>query len=726
MENINVESNESNSVPDNNNSAEQSSGSVVDKVKGYMDGNPISAKAVKVASALGIAGVLGASLADYKNTNTYENVKENPPISEPLENSSIIKSSSGGTNQSLPENIIDSKEKALSFEDVSWEDIEKWNELTPLKIEKKEDVIETTGETEILLIPVQKDFFYNTEEQPTLWKMSAGMNVEIQDIYYLEGENKQIVRFSILPNVMASKSVPIILLDNGHMENGEYVVDKKDYKETESKKVFSQFSYIAGENEVYPNKITNVLTAMENIAENQEKNGKFIKGQEYSYIDLIGLKNLQEFKDGLNSSNSVVKGGGVCAGATLLSNSLYELGLHTGVDWNDIVKEKWAHPAMYYVGPFSVNDFVTDATVELSTDPQKASYDFKWIQPEDAYLKIDISLIPNKLDISDTELSGIGGKSDAEVIVSLSFTDADPGNQSQKIRDFITAYGEYRDSGHTSISPLLVQGEKLNELSWDEPAAQVIMSYVYPEENTDLFEEEFKEDSYFSEIRELQNIVNDLPPAFEGNLGSYLKTTAWYANRNNKEDLRGALNILDYTNVPGQPLQCVGFAILLSALNDENLNVQNVGGAYSFGAGNSPAKTATELIPYKLFSNKYLMSASTGYGGLALASENMKIDDYEVGDLFIRADIGRIANGYSPDGDAISFHTGHVGAIIGKKIVDGKTVLLVADANRKNDGKIRIFEVTENNFYKIFGDPGVSKYIVRANTVENVDTTPTE
>ena len=52
--------------------------------------------------------------------------------------------------------------------------------------------------------------------------------------------------------------------------------------------------------------------------------------------------------------------------------------------------------------------------------------------------------------------------------------------------------------------------------------------------------------------------------------------------------------------------------------------------------------------------------------------------------------------------------------IIGKKIVDGEVILLVADANRKNDGKIRIFEVTEHNFYKIFGDPEVKKFIIRA------------
>jgi len=684
---------------------------VLSRLDEYFEGKDISSiksKIIRIASIAGLAGTMGASLVGCNNKSNLKEdgiVSSIPPITESLGDKNVVSESS--------QNIVSYKEnETVNYKDINLDEIEQWKQLSPEKTEKTEKIIQTTSETEIILMPVQDDYFYSSKESPTIWKLPAGSNIEIKDIYYFEGEDGKIARFSVLPNVMASKSIPVIFLDNGHMEQGSYVIDGKNYEEKEE--VLSTFSYIVGADEVYPNKVINILTAMQQIAERQERNGKFIKGQEYSYIDLINLKDLGIFMDGFTSSRTVVKGGGVCAGATLLSNTLYELGVNQGISYDSIVKEKWAHSSKYFLGPFSVNDFVTDATVQLSNIPGEKSYDFRWIQPKDAYLKIDISMIPNELGIEETEPSGVGGKSDVELIITLSFTETDPGEQTQKIKEFISAYEEYRNSNHMDISSLLGEGEYVKKVDWDDPTYQVIMEYIYPEERIEYFQEELEKEEYLSKINKLKDVVNVLPASFNDNLGDYLRSTDWYRSLENKEDINRSLDMLNIVKIDGQPLQCVGFVSLLSALRFEELNVQNVSGGHSFGFGSSPARTAAELVPFPLVENRYLQIYNTGYGGVALGSEDMGIGDYEVGDLFVRTDIGKTNNGTSPNGEKITFQTGHIGAIIGKKIVDGEVILLVADANRKNDGKIRIFEVTEHNFYKIFGDPEVKKFIIRA------------
>ena len=667
--------------------------------EGYWDGKQLSTSTLRAATTLGVIGTLGASLASCNRITNNNPEAENDRFPK----------AEGYAHQ-------DSSEISpfVRYGEVEWSTVEGWSTFEPLKVEEVNESIEIVDNTQVILLPVKNDYFYNKNNRPALMEILPGTNFEIENIYSFQGNDKEIVRFAVLPNVMGSKSIPILLLDNGHLENDVYVEDHKNYRKDKEGETLANFSYLVGENEVYPNKIVNILIAMEHIAQAQERE-MFIKGREYSYLNLIDLKNLKNFKDGFTSSRAVVRGGGVCAGATLLSNTLYELGQQSGVSWKDIVQEKWAHPSMYYVSPFATNDFITDATVELSNDDQGKDYDFRWVQPEDGYLKIDVSLIPNSLSFADTEPTGIGGPSDVEFLITLSFTKENPGEQSKKIREYIDAYENYRSGGQESNSTLLQGSQKIRELDWQDSTLQVIMDYIYPDENSNNFAAELdSEGGYLPEISELKSLVNSLPNDFSGNLGDYIKTKSWYLAKKDKDGLNEALDMLNYTKVSGQPLQCVGFAVLLSAITNENLHIQNVGGARSFGDGFSSAQTATELIPRKLFIDEYLKAAGTGYGGVALASKDMSIDDYKVGDLFIRADVGGYNSVLTKDGSQITFQTGHIGAIVGRKIVDGETVLLVADSNRKNDGRIMIFEVTEHNFYKIFGDPGVRKFIIRS------------
>lgn len=51
--------------------------------------------------------------------------------------------------------------------------------------------------------------------------------------------------------------------------------------------------------------------------------------------------------------------------------------------------------------------------------------------------------------------------------------------------------------------------------------------------------------------------------------------------------------------------------------------------------------------------------------------------------------------------------------VIGKKTVNGQTVLLVMSANQRSDGQVAIFEVDKSNFDAVFGVPAYLKVVIR-------------
>mgnify|MGYP001767144473 FL=1 len=164
----------------------------------------------------------------------------------------------------------------------------------------------------------------------------------------------------------------------------------------------------------------------------------------------------------------------------------------------------------------------------------------------------------------------------------------------------------------------------------------------------------------------------------------------------NTDDINTIIGQSTTVNVEGQPLQCVGFAMLASELYPD-LNIPDIGGA--------PITTARELIPTQLVDNKYgeVTKAYTNYGALALAGP-LQLKDYQAGDLFVTTTGGISKITQKP--------FGHVGVILAKVVNnDGTTSLIVADSNRHNDGRIKIFEVNEKNLENIFG--AEQRYIIR-------------
>lgn len=186
-------------------------------------------------------------------------------------------------------------------------------------------------------------------------------------------------------------------------------------------------------------------------------------------------------------------------------------------------------------------------------------------------------------------------------------------------------------------------------------------------------------------FREYNTRTNDLP--------KYLKTTPWYeemVKNNGEEIVDKTLKIPYIVRISTQPLQCVSFVEMMEELYPE-LNMVDI-------SSMSTEKGAQSLIPPTLFS--YYKSEKPGevplhQGGVGIGGNALDIEAYQRGDIFII---------YGGD-------FGHVGLILGKYEVKGKTVLLLADSNKLLvDGMIRLYLVNDENIDKVLGK---ERYILR-------------
>ena len=137
-----------------------------------------------------------------------------------------------------------------------------------------------------------------------------------------------------------------------------------------------------------------------------------------------------------------------------------------------------------------------------------------------------------------------------------------------------------------------------------------------------------------------------------------------------------------------QPLQCIGWVILLAAL-DYRQSPQDISGA--------DIGYARELIPNSIRLDSYQESWQNGFHTLKVGS----LDEINVGDLFVTYEL------------MFNESPGHIGAIVDKKVIDGETVLLATDANRKDDGLVRIFKIHRGNMYGVLGIPPKKWVIIR-------------
>jgi len=180
-------------------------------------------------------------------------------------------------------------------------------------------------------------------------------------------------------------------------------------------------------------------------------------------------------------------------------------------------------------------------------------------------------------------------------------------------------------------------------------------------------------------------------PANPLEMGTYLKTTPWYPQELERlkddpkqiAELEAALIHLDnYSNIwPNQKVQCVGMAVIVGAMDNRFTHVGGI--KYSYAA---------DLVPTEIRTGEMIMMSSNG---LVVKAVNT-LDEVRVGDYGVRYDS----------------KTGHIFAVVGRKMINGEVVLLIAAANQASDGRISLFEVDKSNFDVVFGIPDVHKVLI--------------
>ena len=567
-----------------------------------------------------------------------------------------------------------SAEKEESF-DFSILNIEDWNDYEIGNIEKKAPgyVVEIENPTSMFVIPLRNDEFLDESKDVEEIVVDKGVVFEIAEVRKLVGPKGEEIEIGLLANTYGAKAVAAIVMD-GKDSSG---VDRSFTKESESTE--NAVAYVALADSVYPNKVYNTFNALLNISQYQEANGILTSGGEYSYLEMIGLldpNKRYDYLTGLTSSGAESRGGGVCAMATGISSLVHQ-------DSTNKIISQWHHPTRYFQGPFSMSPYVVDATVQEVLDGE--SYDFTWVMSKDRYLKIDTYITPSGVPYSETALDGIGGLSDVNAIFVLSFTDQYPEGQTERLQEKMNEYSQFRKSQHTDTF------ESYESFKYTFSEVESAINLIYNREDIRYFEGEFEQKEYLQDLLAFQEAVNSYQEDPNFRLADYLKTTEWYANyknnpNRNPEDLDVAIRMISYTNVQGEPLQCVTYAGILPLLYPE-LNIQKIGGS---GVG-----SASELVNDKY--TAYNGSVATGFGGLLVVGKDLSIDNYHSEDLFVT----KIGN------------FGHVGAILAETTDEfGNKLLLVTDANRGRDGKIRFYEVGENSLDDIFGP--AYRYIIRS------------
>jgi hypothetical protein len=464
--------------------------------------------------------------------------------------------------------------------------------------------------------------------------------------------------------------------------------------------ILGDISYVVGDGIVYPNKILNLLNAMAYILERQEKSGPLQKSQIYSYLDLIRLVDGANYVPGFTSSLDLVHGGGVCAGATTISNAFWGAAKSLGINYEDTYQApKWNHPQRYKLGPLGPNTFITDTTVEISGNG--TIYDYNMIAPCNLYVNIRAAVMPNGLAFSETNPQGLyvvnenGSflRSDAQFVLNVSLTTNQPQTKAGDLRAMRQQYIDFRSTNHQGNINFMENGcHFIGSSDLNEDNRISFGPQIYPEQDTRLFTNEIANSNYLQDVFALQQILNTVDETNADDVAGVVRNSKWYQNKvaggKTNQNTESAINQLNYVVVDGQPVQCIGWATLLAGLPYPNMPVS---------IGSVSIKGPIDLIPGSILTYPDRQTAYSPTGGTLIAERDIKISEINAGDLFLMR----------------SSPMGHVGVILCRKEYNGKSYLMVTESNRHNDGRIQIYTVDEYNFNAKLGMPPEKKILLR-------------
>jgi hypothetical protein len=544
----------------------------------------------------------------------------------------------------------------------------------------------------VLVFPLNRDYFYQywldrakTLPQSVRTYELTGIELGYKDLFLAPDPDNAggMIRYTILYHTTGSELLALGIYDRGKTDMfGNYVPTTSYYTadvKTDAGTPDTEHTVLGN---YYPNKIVNDLEVAEAILDYQAANGPFVAGQEYSMLEIMDFKFRPGYVMGKTSSGNLVTGGGACVMATNWMKMITLMGAQ--------VTQRWQHPTQmkYFENPYSgplLGIDATDATVEWP------SYDLTWIQPTTGYVKITGTVVTDGTLTNDY---GEGAdKFDATEIITMRFTTQKPDLSSQTMHALQQRYLAYRQSKNPSTSSLDGVNKLVAQVNWARgDKLSLFLQKIAPEERVSRFADELRTDPFLRSLATLRMTANIVGPQDPILVGGFLKTTPWYRDqinllRNNVKQtdaFEAALRHLDYSSnlVPKQKVQCVGLVILLSGMDSR---FPNIGGAQ--------VSNAAQLVPDAIKNGSSTVVSMGNYLAMVVQTP----EDVKAGDLLVRYD--------SP--------TGHIAGVVGKKVVNGKSVLLIAAANQTGEGILVLFEVDEDNFEAVFGIPAFKKVVLR-------------
>ncbi len=629
-----------------------------------------------------------------------------------------------------------------NFKPVGWEDVKNspdmGADLAPnpelLPKEERKGVL-TTDNMPVFLFPLWENSWLNRYYRSWVQKVPEPvkeiklkeMDLSFKDLFLSINSDGTAARYTVFPFITGDKYAAIGMYDKGlyNSQTRVYTPNQRFYKNEVLNKdmgvpVAQGHTLIAS---FYPNKDWNDLEASQKIDEYQHRIGGFRAGVPVSYVDMVlafGGDISKEYRFGrAGFAAGLVPGGGACATATNMCK--------TQVASGATIVERQMHGvgSRYWVGPgepIELSQRNADATIYWQVDNLYRE-DLKYVPQKDQWIKISAAFIPIAPPVAATAREG-----DIVMFLTYRVVDHNPGNQSQKLQKLQDAYDAWRANPSESSKKALLDGNALTQnINWTAGCEIAeLKNSIVPEDRVSRFTQEMANEPILKGTFQLQSLLRgysyDAHYKFGIYLGDYLRNSDWYEaqiTRLNAQgdstgdfekalnQLSGDCNMLHYQ----QPLQCVGLDILMSALKYPGYPFYNF---YDYEAGN--AKTLTpwswrvmvgDAIEKYTFANwqeiekvvnRLQPVEGSDIRGRKFTAFNAKsLEEIQVGDIFVN----------------MEGTDGHTGVIIGKKTVDGKTVLLLADANASVDGQIHIHEVDECNFDIVFGSYPYPKTMIR-------------
>jgi hypothetical protein len=549
-----------------------------------------------------------------------------------------------------------------------------------------------TDRMPVMVFPLNADFFYSyfsdyrrTVPSTVRTYELSGVELGYKNLYLAPdpGNPKGLVRYVVFYHTTGTKLLAVGIYDRGELDsNGKYVPSVKYYTNDVRTSISAPGTDHTILGDFYPNKVINDLEAAQSILDYQAVNGPFLAGVEYSMLDLLDLHAGSGYLLGKTSTGELSIGGGVCVMAT----NWFKMQVLAGATF----VEHWQHPThqKYFENPVG-SDLLsiaeTDATV------QGPDYDLRWVQHETGWVSISVSVLPGG-DKVQGEYGDADNASDALLIITMRFTKAKPDLSVAKIESLQNAYIAYR-KGPAGMAALADGSRLMAETPWQRgDSLSSLLAKLVPEERVSRFASELANDPFLKSLVLLRSTANSVSPTSDTLVGTFLKNSEWYAQEvarlGNTEGVARVDAALRHLNAnsnfnTGQKVQCFGLVILMSSMDTRFVPI-----------GGAPIVYAADLVPQEI-RNGNRQSVGSMTGGVVKTIQT--IDEVMVGDIGVRYDTT----------------SGHVFAVVGKKVVSGQTVLLLISANQRMDGQITIFEVDNSNFDVVFGIPAWLKVVIR-------------